>query len=178
MPAQNVKGAGSELYAISHTYLCGTKGNIMRRSPEDIIYALSHALKEGRKGDEYLIANLAKYTKMHYVTVNNYLAMIEYVQSNIPRFAKMDRKGNAKIVISQELEMDISDSERFILRMFDKGVVGKSTAVGSEPFEGELLERSIKDGYVIRTDSKIYLSRSGIMKAADLADKREERVLY
>jgi len=150
---------------------------LMRKSPQDIVYALSHALKEGRKGDEYLIADLAKYTEMHYVTVNNYLTMIEYIQSNIPRFAKMDRKGNAKIVISQELEMDISDGERLLLRMFDKGVVGKSTSVGSEQFDGELLEGSIKDGYVIRTDAKIYLSRSGIMNAADLADKREERIM-
>ena len=154
------------------------KGVPMRRSPQDVIRALSHALKEGRKGDEYSVADLAKHTEMHYVTVNNYLTMIEYIQSNIPRFAKVDKKGNAKIIVSQELEMGMSDKERFLLRMFDKGIVGKSTAVKSEPFEGEILEISIRDGDVIKTDAKIHLSRSGIMKAADLADRREERVMY
>ena len=138
---------------------------------------LSHALKEGRKGDEYLIADLAKHTDMHYVTVNNYLTMIEYIQSNIPRFEKVDQKGNTKIIISRELEMDISDSERLLLKMFDRGIVGKNTAVMSEPFNGESLEISIAKEDVIRTGSKIYLSRSGMMKAADLADKREERIM-
>ena len=164
----------------NHYILCSILYNreiLMRRSPQDVIYALSHALKEGRKGDEYSVADLAKHTEMHYVTVNNYLTMIEYIQSNIPRFAKVDKKGNAKIIVSQELEMGMSDKERFLLRMFDKGVVGKSTAVKSEPFEGEILETSIKDGDVVRTDAKIHLSRSGILKAADLADRREERVM-
>ena len=149
----------------------------VRRSPQDVVYALSFALKEGKKGDEYYIADLAKRTEMHYMTVNNYLTMIEYIQSNIPRFEKTDRKGNAKITISQELEMDISDGERFLLRLFDKGVAGKGTAVKAEPFEGELLEDAIARGYVVRTEAKIHLSRSGIMKAADLADEREERVI-
>jgi hypothetical protein len=149
----------------------------MRRSPQDVICTLSQALKEGRKGDEYLIVDLAKQTDMHYVTVNNYLTMIEYIQSNIPRFEKVDQKGNTKIIISDELEMDISESERLLLKMFDRGIVGKNTAVASEPFEGLALERSVTEGDVVRTGPKIYLSRSGMMKAADLAEKREERIM-
>ncbi|MCL2142674.1 MAG: hypothetical protein FWH44_00200 [Methanomassiliicoccaceae archaeon] len=149
----------------------------MRRSPEDIVYALSHALKEGRKGDEYSIAELAKHTGMHYVTVNNYLTMIEYVQRNIPKFSKIDRRGDAKIIVSQELEMDISDTERLLLKMFDRGAFRKGTAIASGSFDAELIESSVRKGDIIRTDSQIYLSRSGMMKGADLADKREERVM-
>jgi len=149
----------------------------MRRSPQDVIYAISHALKEGKKGDEYFIADLAKRTGIHYVTMNNYITMIEYVQCNIPKFAKIEQKGNARIIISEELNMDMSDYERSLLRLFDKGAFAKSTAAVSDPFEGSILEGSIKNGDVLRIDSKIYLSVSGILKAADLADKREEKVL-
>lgn len=149
----------------------------MRRSPQDIVYALSHALKEGKIGDEYLVAEIAKRTDMHYMTVNDYLTMIEYIQCNIPKFAKVEQKGNARIIVSQEMELDISEADRLLLRLFDKGAFGKSTAAASESFESQHTDEFIKSGDVIQVDSKIYLSRSGIMKAVDIADQREEKVL-
>ena len=149
----------------------------MRRSPQDIIYTISHALKEGKKGDEYLIAELAKRIEMHYVTVSNYLTMIEYIHSNTPKFSTIYQKGNSKIIISEELEMDISDEERLLLTLFDRGAFGKSTSVRSEQFDGDALRISIKNGDVLRAGSHIHLSKNGIMRAADIADEREGKVL-
>jgi len=149
----------------------------MRRSPQDIIFALSHALKEGQKGDEYSVAKIAKRTNMHYMTVNDYLSMIEYIQCNTPKFSKVEQRGNARIIISQEMETDFSESDRFLLRIFDKGAFGKSTAVAPESFESLCLEELIENKDIIRTDSKIYLSRSGITKAVDIADQREEKIM-
>ena len=149
----------------------------MRRSPQDVIFRIANVLKNGRNGDEYSVAELVKETNMHYMTVSNYLTMIEYVHTNIPKFVKEDGTGKAKITITRETETEFSGIEKYLLQMFDEGAFGRNTAILSEPFDEILLEEMIGNADVIRMGLQVYLSKKGIMKATELVDKRFEKIM-
>ena len=147
------------------------------RSPQEIIASIAYSLKEGKKGEEYTVAELSRKTEMHYMTVNNYLNMIEYVQKNIPLIDKVDLKGQTKIIIMEELKTGLSESERMLLFMFDKRAYTKESALLSKSFRDEDRFLLISGGLVVEKKSKLFLTTEGIIEAAKYADKRAEKVV-
>ncbi|MDR2846281.1 MAG: hypothetical protein LBV63_03265 [Candidatus Methanoplasma sp.] len=150
----------------------------MRKSPQDIVRAISYALKEGKKGDGFEIVALARSTEMHYVTVYNYLGLIEYIQNNIPKVSKIDQKENAKVTILQELDMSISSLERMLLDVFDKGAFMDSSSISVEHLDSTALSEALDRQLIVLNGSQCHLSRKGLMDAMDLAEEREDKVLF
>ncbi|MDR0887737.1 MAG: hypothetical protein LBM39_00920 [Candidatus Methanoplasma sp.] len=150
----------------------------MRKSPQDIVRAISYALKEGKTGDEFEVSALSKSTGMHYMTVSSYLTMIEYIQNNIPKVCRAHQSTSAGITILQELDMSIPGYEKLILDLFDLGAFNGNTAASLGQFDDNDVEDAKEKELIIATGLKCYLSRKGIMDAMDLADEREDRVLF
>ena len=151
----------------------------MRRSPQEVVNAISYVLKEGRKGDEYTISDLVKRTDMHYVTMNDYLDIVEYVQNNIPKISKIDTKGHAKIVIMEEIEMPtVSEKEALLLSLFDRGAFTKNTAADVKTLNKKPLKDTEEQDLVRKEGARYYLTADGIVCAARTADMREERVMH
>jgi len=145
------------------------------RSPQEIVTAIAYTIKEGKKGDAYAIAELSKKTQIHYVTMNDYLNLIEFVQRNIPSIEKVDQKGKARIIIKEELKIGISETERMILNMFDRGAFSESAAIPAKPFGNEDVLSALEHGMIREAGTKIFLTTDGIVKAAGYAEKRVER---
>jgi len=150
----------------------------MRRSPQEVVNAISYVLKEGRKGDEYTISDLAKRTDMHYMTMNDYLDIVEYVQNNIPKMSKIDTKGQSKIVIMEEIKMPTSsEKEALLLNLFDRGAFTKNTAADVKTLKKNPLMEAEKQDLIKKEGTKYYLTADGIVCAARTAGMREERVM-
>lgn len=146
------------------------------RTPQEIVMTIAYSLKDGKIGDEYSIADISKSTKLHYMTTGDYLNLIEYIQENIPKIKKIDSIGKAKIVIMDELESDYSQKEKVLLTMFDKAAFSKDSAYIIKDLE-ECIKDIISEGLAIKsTDAKYYLTTKGIIDAANLAEKRSEKI--
>jgi hypothetical protein len=146
------------------------------RTPREIIMTIAYALKEGKKGDEYTLAELSKKTEMHYETTKDYLDTIEYVQRNIPAIEKIDLKGKAKIVITEELKTDLPQEKRMLLIMFDRGSFTKDTAMQGKQFSAKDISSASDRGLIAECGKKIYLTPEGIIESANYADERADRV--
>jgi hypothetical protein len=143
------------------------------------VNAISYVLKEGKNGDEYTISDLVKRTDMHYVTMNDYLNIIEYVQNNIPKISKINTKGHAKIVIMEEIEMpSSSEKEALLLNLFDKGAFTKNTAADVKTLNKKPLKDAEEQDLVRKEGAKYYLTADGIISAARTAGMREERIMH
>jgi len=146
------------------------------RSPQEIVMAIAYALKEGKKGERYTVAELSKKMEMHYVTVRDYLNVIEYVQKNIPAIDKANQKGQARIVIAEELKINLTAEERMLLFMFDKGAFTKDTAISLSAFKDTSVSSAMEKGLVAEQNEKGYLTTEGIIESANYAEKRAETV--
>lgn len=146
------------------------------RSPHQIIMALAYALKEGKKNEEYRVADLSKKTGLHYMTTNDYLNLIEYVQDNIPKFRKIDSKGNARIMVIEELKMPICSEEKTLLNIFDRGAFSEEAAISLNDYEMKSVSVFLDRGDMAKSEDRFYLTSSGILKAAKLASTRAEKV--
>lgn len=146
------------------------------RSPHQIVMALAYALKESKKGEENKVADLSKKTGLHYVTTDDYLNLIEYVQNNIPRLQKIGTKGNARVIITNEIEDQFPPNEKTLLNIFDKGAFSEETAIQLSDYERNYIGELLENEYTIQTDDQFYLTTQGIIKAAGIAGKRAEKV--
>jgi hypothetical protein len=146
------------------------------RNPQEIVMAIAYTIKEGRKGDVYTVSDISKRTEMHYMTVNDYIGLIEFVQTNVPIIKRVNQRGKSRIVISKELEMDLSEKERMLLNLFDSGAFTSETAVTLRSFGKEHVSSAAEDGHIIEIDNKFYLTTNGIVTAAEYAGKRAESV--
>ena len=139
----------------------------------NVVEDITEVLKNSERGDEYTVSEIARETNIHYMTVDTYLDMIEYIHSNVPAFTKTDNDGVVKISVTKGPKKD-ETVEKGILDMFYRGSMGRSTSIPSDEFRADVLERMISSNYVIAIDSGVYLSRNGIIRAAGLANRRKD----
>jgi len=149
----------------------------MRRSPQEVVDTIAYSLKEGKPGDEYRVSDLVKMTFMNHVTVSYYLELITHVQNNLPKIEYVEKKRNSFIKIIKEVELPLSDEEYVLLSLFDKGAFTKSKAVPF--FEGSInvLNKMKESSFLTETSGKVFLLAEGIVKAAEIAEKRADFVL-
>ncbi|UAL08229.1 MAG: hypothetical protein KRP56_03000 [Candidatus Methanogranum gryphiswaldense] len=147
------------------------------RTPQEIVMTIAYSLKDGKKGDEYSVADISKSTQLHYMTTSDYLSLIEYIQENIPKINKIDSRGKARIVIINEMESDYSQKEKIMLTMFDKAAFSKDSALVIKNAE-DCIDAAISEKLVLESiKGRYYLTTNGIMEAAKFAEKRAEKMM-
>ena len=142
-----------------------------------MVDTIAYSLKEGKTGDEYKVSELVKKTFMSHVTVSYYLELITHVQNNLPKIEYVEKKRNSFIKILKEVELPLSDEEHLLLSLFDKGAFTRSNAVPF--FEGSInvLNKMKELSFLTVIAGKVFLLPEGIVKAAEIAERRADFVL-
>lgn len=151
----------------------------MRRPPQEIVLLLADAIKSARQGDFISTAELHKKSSIHYRTLQSYFEMVNYIQSKLPQIAAERTAEGSGVRIISKPSLDISEVEEFVLWLFDKGAFREVSALPTPDWVSKrIIGEASSLKYTKPKDGKAYLSSEGILKAAELADKRDDAIIH
>ena len=150
----------------------------MRRMPQEIVMAVANVLKTARKGDFKTLSEIQRESGVHYVTVQSYMNLINFIQTRMPKIVLQENEKGQGIEVIEPSPLEMAPKDEIILFMFDERAFRKQTAVEIPKWSSpETVEEATKDGTVDMDGTKAYLTSDGIVKAALLADKREDALI-
>lgn len=137
----------------------------MKHDPVDIIYLLADFLRTKREGEEVILSEIARHTKLHRLTVKKYLKIIKLVHERLPHVETENGRVRITRLAADLAELD--ESEVLLASLYFKKAINEKGAITPEPWmRTEAVERLVSRQFLEKTgDGRIFLSPLGLMTA-------------